>query len=107
MKPFKGTLKDPFKGTPIKAPINRLYALFGPGTSLFKLASTWMVVKIGSLFGYPKKQSPHYNRDPKRDHNFDNYPLPNLVQGALIGSFKGTWRVGGLSRILTGIYRVP
>ena len=26
-----------------------------------------------SLFGYPKYSGPYYNRDPKRDHNFDNH----------------------------------
>ena len=30
--------------------------------------------KLWSLFGYPKYQVPYYNRDPKRDHNFDNHP---------------------------------
>ena len=25
-----------------------------------------------SIFGYPKYSVPYYDRDPKRDHNFDN-----------------------------------
>ena len=33
-----------------------------------------MVVKIMVPFGYPKYSVPHYNRDPRRDHNFDNHP---------------------------------
>ena len=28
----------------------------------------------GPFFGYPKYKVPFYNRDPKRDHNFDNHP---------------------------------
>ena len=31
--------------------------------------------KLWSLFGYPKYEVPYYNRDPKRDHNFDNHPI--------------------------------
>ena len=34
-----------------------------------------VVVQIRSLFGYPKYLVPYYNRDPKRDHNFDNPPM--------------------------------
>ena len=30
--------------------------------------------KLRSLFGHPKYQVPYHNRDPKRDHNFDNHP---------------------------------
>ena len=30
--------------------------------------------KLWSLFGYPKYWGPYYDRDPKRDHNFDNLP---------------------------------
>ena len=26
------------------------------------------------IFGCPKYEVPYYNRDPKRDHNFDNHP---------------------------------
>ena len=26
-------------------------------------------------FGYPKYEVPYYNRDPKKDHNFDNHPF--------------------------------
>ena len=29
---------------------------------------------LWSLFGYPRYQVPYYNRDPKRDQNFDNQP---------------------------------
>ena len=28
----------------------------------------------GPFFGYPKYQASYYNREPKRDHNFDNHP---------------------------------
>ena len=28
----------------------------------------------GPFFGYPRYEVPYYNRDPKRDHNFDNHP---------------------------------
>ena len=31
--------------------------------------------KLWPLFGYPKYLVPYYNRDPKRDHNFDNHPF--------------------------------
>ena len=31
--------------------------------------------KTGSLFGYPKYKVPYYDRDPKRDHKFDNHPM--------------------------------
>ena len=30
--------------------------------------------KLWALFGYPKYKVPYYNKDPKRDHNFDNQP---------------------------------
>ena len=30
--------------------------------------------KLWSPFGYPNYWGPYYNRDPKRDHNFDNHP---------------------------------
>ena len=26
------------------------------------------------FLGHPKYEVPYYNRDPKRDHNFDNHP---------------------------------
>ena len=28
----------------------------------------------GPFFGYPESSVPYYNRDPERDHNFDNHP---------------------------------
>ena len=28
----------------------------------------------GLFFGYPKNSVPYCNRDPQRDHNFDNHP---------------------------------
>ena len=28
----------------------------------------------GAFLGYPKYQVPYDNRDPKRDHEFDNHP---------------------------------
>ena len=28
----------------------------------------------GPFFGYPKYSVPYYNKDPKRDHDFDNHP---------------------------------
>ena len=34
----------------------------------------------GPLFGSSKYSVPHYTKDPKRDHNFDNYPCPALPQ---------------------------
>ena len=38
-----------------------------------------MVVKNnGSFFGYPKYEVPYYDRDPKRDHNFENHPHGGL-----------------------------
>ena len=30
--------------------------------------------KLWPPFGYPKYSVPYYNRDPKRDHDFDNHP---------------------------------
>ena len=36
--------------------------------------SIWVVVKIMAPFGYPKYQVQYDNKDPKRDHNFDNHP---------------------------------
>ena len=30
--------------------------------------------KLWSFLGYPKYLGPYYNRNPKRDHNFDNHP---------------------------------
>ena len=37
------------------------------------------------FFGYPKYYVPYYNKEPKRDHNFDNHPS----QGSECG-FVGT-----------------
>ena len=37
--------------------------------------------KLWSLFGYPKYWVPYYNKDPKRDHNFDNHPGCGRVKG--------------------------
>ena len=37
----------------------------------------YVAVKIMVPVGYPKYYVPYYNRDPKRDHNFDNHP--NIV----------------------------
>ena len=34
----------------------------------------WWLSKLWSLFWYPKYEVPYYNKDPKRDHNFDNHP---------------------------------
>ena len=28
----------------------------------------------GPFLGYPKYEVPYYNKDPKRDHDFDNPP---------------------------------
>ena len=36
------------------------------------------------FFGYPKYEVPYYNRDPKRDHNFDNRPCDSPVQFTLM-----------------------
>ena len=40
----------------------------------FSLKFHGWLSKLWSLFGYPKDKVPYYNRDPKRDHNFDNHP---------------------------------
>ena len=37
-----------------------------------------------SLFGYPKYEVPYYNRDPKRDDNFDNHPRVCFVERAFV-----------------------
>ena len=34
--------------------------------------------KSWPLFGYPKYQVPYYNRNPKKDHIFDNHPYLDL-----------------------------
>ena len=34
----------------------------------------WVVVKIMVPFWVPKYEVPYYNGDPKRGHNFENYP---------------------------------
>ena len=39
--------------------------------------------KLWSLLGYSKYSVPYYNRDPKRDHNFDNHPHGDYNAGAL------------------------
>ena len=31
--------------------------------------------KLWSLFGCPKQEGPPYNKDPKRDHIFENYHM--------------------------------
>ena len=36
-------------------------------------------------FGYPKYLVPYYNRDPKRDHDFDNHPYSRFVGYVTIG----------------------
>ena len=51
-----------------------------------------MVVKIMSLFGYLKYLVPYCNRDPKRDHNFDNHPYElwsKLLKEGHIGEYIG------------------
>ena len=53
-------------------------AYYSTGMEYGWLSKSW------SLFGYPKYQVPYYNRDPKRDHNFDNHPYV-IVQG--LGGF--------------------
>ena len=44
------------------------------GHEAMKVLCGWLS-KLWSLFGYPKYQGPYENRDPKRDHNFDNQPF--------------------------------
>ena len=44
----------------------------------------------GSFFGYPKYEVPYYyNRDPKRDHNFDNHPYDLYI--VLLSKHLPTW----------------
>ena len=41
---------------------------------------------------------PYYNRDPKRDHNFDNHPY----EGQLFGDARAYFRFGD-ARVLLGV----
>ena len=54
MRDRAGFKKDPSEGPML-------------GAHGFKLRYGWLS-KAWSLFGYPKYSVPHYNRDPKRDH---------------------------------------
>ena len=49
------------------------------GTMEKKMETTilglYIYIPYQSLFGHPKYQVLYYNRDPKRDHNFDNHPF--------------------------------
>ena len=42
----------------------------------------------GPFLGYPKYEVPYYNKDPKKDHNFDNHPYDKdpTIQGTILGS---------------------
>ena len=54
----------------------------------------WMVVKIMVPFWVPQIIGPYYNRDPKRDHNFDNHPYK--ATGYLNKRHGGAgWRLRG------------
>ena len=44
----------------------------------------------GPFLGYPKYEVPYYNKDPKRDHNFDNHPYTIWVHGPLKGNCGGS-----------------
>ena len=44
-----------------------------PPDRAFSSGRVWLS-KLWSLFGYPKYEVPYYNRDPKRDQNFDIHP---------------------------------
>ena len=35
---------------------------------------------VDPFFGYPKYEVPYYDRDPKRDHNFDNHPDTSMMR---------------------------
>ena len=48
---------------------------------IYKYIFGWLS-KLWSLFGYPKYEVPYYNRDPKRDQNFDNHPYRCKVEGS-------------------------
>ena len=49
----------------------------------------------GPFFGYPKYLVPYYNRDPKRDHHFDNHPYERLGQGVVDrGLYSGALYLG-------------
>ena len=39
--------------------------------------------KSWSFFGYPEYSVPYCNRDPKRDHDFDNHPYSLKSNGLL------------------------
>ena len=50
--------------------------------------------KLWPLFGYPKYSGPYYNRDPKRDHNFDNQPyLLKVASWPLSRPSGQRWRI--------------
>ena len=46
------------------------------GNTIPPLKMTYMggCQNYGPFFGYPKYWVPYYNKDPKRDHIFDNHP---------------------------------
>ena len=48
----------------------------------------------GQFFGYPKYEVPYFNRDPKRDHNFDNHPHIH-VHIKIIGTCTAEFILGG------------
>ena len=52
---------------------SRCMCLVGMSGGPFK-ADIWVVVKIMVLFWVPSILGAVNNRDPKRDHNFDNHP---------------------------------
>ena len=61
----------------------------------------------GPFLGYPKYKGPYYNRDPKRDHKFDNQPYIYIyVQGLYRGGFVGIFIIGVyICRCVQGLCR--
>ena len=41
------------------------------------------------FLGYPKYQGPYFNRDPKRDHNFDNHLCVHLPSSLILSRAEG------------------
>ena len=61
----------------------------------------WLL-KLWSLFGYPKCKVPYDKKDPKRDHDFDNHPYElksKLLKEGYIGDYMGDYYRGYLRGI--------
>ena len=59
---------------------------------------------------------PHYNRDPKRDHNFDNHPLGDpitqlialkVIRDHTLLSVAGFGTTGRVESLFSGFIAVP